>query len=325
MPLHAEVVLSNQTRLFLLVLLAFLPTVGLFSYANRSLRSAELRNQEAELLHLANRAGLEYRRILEDTEALLGALAETSELRNPRQPQCNQFLASIMSQMQYYTAIQLIEPDGFVTCGSLAMNQSLFVGDRYYHRAAMANRRFTVGNYVVGRLTGEPIVGLAYPVSGSTPDEVTAVVAAYLDLTTLENNVYEMDVPRAATLTVLGRNGTVMARVPAGQSPMGLDTVGASVPESFPTPSGEIRGPYLLSGPDLDGVDRIFAVQPLEAGGSQAYGHLLIGIDEESMLAATDSVAVRQLQILAVSGLFLLLLAWVFGHYTLLRDSPKAA
>lgn len=314
--------MSNQTRLFVLVLLAFLPTVGLYWYASNSLRAAEMRSQESELLHLADQAGLEYRRILDGSEALLGALAETSEFRNPQQPRCNEFLASIMSHMEHYTAIQLITGDGYVRCGSLAISESLFVGDRYYHRATLANRRFTVGNYVVGRLTGRPIVGLAYPVTGSSPDDVTGVVAAYLDLTALENSVHEMDMPQAVTFTVIDRNGTVMARVPAGQSAMGFDTVGASVPESFPSPTGETRGPYLQGGTDLDGVERVFAVEPLQAGGSRSYGHLLIGLDEESMLTATDVVAQRQLQILAVSGLFLLLLAWLFGHFTLLKDAP---
>lgn len=317
--------MSNQTRLFILVLLAFLPTVGLYWHANRSLEAAELTNQETELLHLANRAGLEYRRILDDSEALLGALAEMSEFRNPRQPECNQALAGVMSHMEYYTNIQLIEVDGFVACGSLAIGESLFVGDRYYHRAALTNRQFTVGNFVIGRITSKPIVGLAQPITGASPTDVSAVLTAYLDLTELGNSVYQMDVPRGATFTVIDRNGQVMVRIPAGQSETGADTVGATVPDAFPTPTGDIVGPYLLEGIDLDGMERRFAVEPLRAGGTQAYGHVLIGIDEASMLAATDLVASRQLQILAVAALFLFFLAWMFGHYTLLRDSPSPA
>lgn len=315
--------MSNQTRLFVLVFLAFLPTVGLYWYANRSLRAADRENQEAQLLHLANRAGLEYRRILDHSESLLGALSEIEVFRDPRQPECNLTLAAIMEHMNDYTTIQVIEADGFVSCGALPIDGSLFVGDRYYHQASIANRRFTVGNFLVGRLTGKPIVGLAHPVRASNGMEVNRIVVAYLDLNQLANSVYEMDIPTGATFTVLDRGGTVMVRVPEGRRGTAPDTVGAQVPETFPSPTGAITGPYLLTGTDLDGVERTFAVEPLRAAGRQAYGHVLIGVDEATMREATDFVALRQLQILALAGLFLIGLAWAFGQLTLLRDEPQ--
>ena len=314
--------MSNQTRLFILVFLAFLPTVALYVHADRSLESAELDEHESELLYLAQQAGHDYRRILEDIESLLGALSDVPQLRNPQQPECNQLLAGMMEHMRHYTAIQLIEPDGFVRCGSLAIDGSLFVGDRYYHRAAMANNQFTVGEFVVGRLTGKPIVGLAYPVSDET-GEITRILAAYLDLDELANRIYQMDVPEGTTLTVIDRDGRVMIRVPEGVSGVGTDTIGAMVPSTFPEPTGQVQGPYLLTGMDLDGVEKRFAVEPLRAGGQMTSGHLMIGMTEEAMLADSDVVGTRRLQLLAVGAAFMFILAWMFGHYTLLRDRPK--
>lgn len=315
--------MSNQTRLFILVFLAFLPTVALYLHADRSLKAAELRSHEAELLHLAEQAGHDYRRILENIESLLGALSEVAQVRDPQPPGCNQLLADMMTHMRYYTAIQLIEPDGFVGCGSLAIDGSLFVGDRYYHRAAMANGQFTIGEFVVGRLTGKPIVGLAYPLSDES-GEITRVLATYLDLDELSNRIYQMDVPRDATLTVIDRDGRVMIRVPEGVSALGTDTIGTVVPATFPEPTGQVQGPYMLTGVDLDGVQKRFAVEPLRAGGQMTSGHLMIAMTEEAMLADADVVGTRRLQLLAVAAVFMLILAWMFGHYTLLRDRPQA-
>ncbi|MBT8487743.1 MAG: hypothetical protein HKN72_01535 [Gemmatimonadetes bacterium] len=314
--------MSNQTRLFILVFLAFLPTVALFVHADRSLNEAAIESHEAEMVRLASRAGSDYRQILQDTESLLGALSEMTEFRDPS-PQCNGTLSAIMDHMYHYTAIQLIEPDGFVTCGSLAIDESLFVGDRYYHRAAMASGDFTVGEFVVGRLTAKPIVGLAHPVE--VAGEARGILAAYLDLDELANRIFSSDVPQGATLTVIDRRGKVMIRVPAGASAMGTDTIGAYVPETFPEPTGETQNAYMLDGLDLDGVSKHFAVQPLEAGGQRASGHLLIGMTEENMLASTEVAGTRRLQLLAVGALFMFVLAWMFGHYTLLRDRPKEA
>ena len=111
----------------------------------------------------------------------------------------------------------------------------------------------------------------------------------------------------------------------ASATPAAMTPISATVPQSFPTPTGDVRNPYLLTGTDLDGVERTFAVQPLEAGGQLASGHLMIALSEEAMLEETVAVEARQLQMLAGSGFIMLVLAWVFGHYTLLRDPPRAA
>jgi hypothetical protein len=311
--------MSNQARLLFLVFLAFLPMLGLYVYASSALETAQLESREGELTQIVNTVGLEYERLLEESETLLGALSEFPQIRNPRQPECDRILASVMDHTQYYTALQLIEDDGFVGCGSLG-SESLYVGDRYYHQATRANNQFTVGNYVVGRRTGKPILTFGYPVRNADGTAVEAVLAGYIDLTKLGNSVFEMEMPEESTFTVLDRTGTVMVRVPAGQHPMGHDTVGASAPESFPMPTGDVSGTYLATGTDLDGVDRVFAVAPLRAGSSRAQGYLLVGREESELLEATDSIVVRQLQLLALGGLFLLVLAWMFGHYTLLRD-----
>lgn len=320
-----EMNVSTKTRMFVLVALAFLPTLVLYLYANRSIASAHRMHEEAELLHQADRMGLLYERILSQSEMLLGALSEMPELRNPRQPQCNELISTIMGHLTNYTGIQLIETDGFVACGSLAIDESLYVGDRYYHRAALGNRQFTVGNFNVGRLTGKPIVGLAYPIERLDTLDLTGVLAAYLDLDELANRAYETGMPRAATFTVVDRDGRVMVRVPSRQSATGADTIGATVPASFPTPTGEFPAAYLASGVDLDGVERLFALRPLRASGSRAFGHAYFGLAEGALTEGSSTAALRYLQILALSGVFLLVLAWLFSRAIRSGDEPRNA
>jgi hypothetical protein len=258
-----------------------------------------------------------YDRILSQTEMLLGTLSEMEEIRNPRPPDCQRLLANVMSHVTYYTAIQVIGVDGFVSCGSLAIDGELFVGDRYYHRAALANKRFTVGNFVVGRLTGKPVVGLAYPVGASETSDATGVVAAYLDLDELANRAYELGMPREATFTVVNRDGIVMTRVPARQS--GADTAGAVVPATFPTPTGEGGAPYLAEGVDLDGVRRSFAVRPLRAVGSRSYGHVYFGVDDDAFAQDAALAPIGRLQWLTFLGLLFIGCAWLLAA----RVSPE--
>ena len=315
--------MSKRIQLFVVVSLAFLPAIGLYWYASGSLQEAHRRHHEAELLHQAERMGLLYDRVIGQSEALLGALSEMDEVRRPRYPECNELLASVMRHLDVYTGIQLIEVDGFVGCSSLTSDE-LFVGDRYYHQAALANRQFTIGHFTRGRVTGKAIVGLAVPVVVPGSPDVSRVLAVYLDLDELANRAYELGIPREATFTVLDRAGTVMVRVPAGRSPSGADTIGATVPASFPATTGGFDRAYLATGVDLDGEEKLFAVEPLRAAGSRTYGHVYFGVDEEALYEAQDRVDLERIRLLALGGLLLAVMAWAIGYTTLAKKVVRA-
>ncbi|MDZ7779784.1 MAG: hypothetical protein U5R14_07595 [Gemmatimonadota bacterium] len=314
--------MSNQARLSVVVFLALLPFVGLYWYAEHSLRAVHRAHQEAELLHQVGRIGLMYNRTLAQSEMLLGALSEMSEFESPRQPRCDQVLSSVMGHLTYYTGIQFIDVDGFVSCGSLAGYGDLFVNDRYYHRGALANRQFTIGNFVMGRITGKPVVGLAYPIEAAGSSEATGVLALYFDLDELANRAYELGMPQAATFTVVDRSGTVMVRVPARQ--VGPDTVGATVPASFPVPTSASGDPYLARGVDLDGVERHFAVQPLQAGTSRSYGHVYFGVEDDVVFEGGTLEPIGRLRMLALAGLLVIGGAWLFGVKTIAERESAA-
>ena len=59
--------MRNQVRLFVLVILAFLPAVGLYLYANGILRERELRQSQQELIQFAHVAAVEYQRLIDES------------------------------------------------------------------------------------------------------------------------------------------------------------------------------------------------------------------------------------------------------------------
>jgi Cache domain len=310
----------NQIRLFILVILAFLPAVGIYVYASAALESHEMDQRRQELLQFANVAGVEYQRLLDESEDLLGALAEMPEIRDGG-PVCSRRLASVLRHVEQYTTISLIGIDGYMECGSLTVDDGLYLGDRYYYQSAFRTNRFAVGHYAIGRITGKPTVGVGYPIADEAGTGVQAVLAASLDLSSLGENALRMELPEEATFTVLDQDGTVLVRVPAGRHPLGYDTVGATAPESFPTLSAGLTAAATLMGTDLDGVDRMFAVTPLRGNGPRAQGHLLVGLEEAMLLQDAREQTSRELTYLALAGIAVLILAWLFGHYALVRTA----
>ena len=307
----------THVRLFLLVFLAFLPAVVLFTVANDTLQDVERERQEDRLVELARLTAVEYRRLVTESGQLLAALAEFPEVSEARQPQCQERLAAVLGHTPQYTTLSVIGRDGYLACGSLSADGPLYLGDRAYYLLATTQGRFSVGEYALGRITGKPTVGVAYPI-GEEAGEIQQVLAASLDLTRIGRTGATRELPPSTTLTVVDRSGNVLVRRPA-RAAQG-DTVGARVPDGFPAPAPGLTEVGLTTGDDLDGVRRLFAVAPLSTAGDRTpEGFIVLGKEDATILTEARAVARGELQLLALAGLAVLILAWAFGHYGLVR------
>ncbi len=323
--------MSDETRthirLFVLVILAFLPAMVLYGFANRTLQDVERSRQEDRLVELARLTGMEYRRLVQESRQLLSALAHFPEIREARQPECSRRLAGVLESTPQYTTLSVIGEDGYLSCGSLEADGPLYLGDRAYYLLATTQRRFSVGEYARGRITGKPTVGVAYPMGDGGDGGIQPVLAASLDLTDLGRHAATAQLPPATTLTIVDRAGTVLLR--RSDAAGGADTVGARLPDALLADVGTDADPVLRRGTDLDGVERVFAVAPLVLPGDRSpEGWVALGTAESSVLADAEEVARAELRLLALAGLAILLLAWVFGHYGLVRagrPTPRPA
>ncbi|HSG09710.1 MAG TPA: cache domain-containing protein [Longimicrobiales bacterium] len=312
----------TQIRLLALVMVAFLPAVVLFGLANSNLRQHEREQQEDQLVQIATLAALEYERLIKDSHQLLSVLAEFPEIRIGSSAECGRRLASVLSHTPQFTTLSLIGADGYMTCGSLPVDGSLYLGDRAYYLLATTNGQFSVGEYALGRITGKPTVGVAFPLASEPQQRVQKVLAASLDLSNL-GSYSPRTLPAYVTFTVLDRNGRVLVRKPAGHAPIGNDSLGAQAPENFPQLPAEAGGPELMAGTDLDGVSRLFAIAPLRGGGLRPQGYVVVGKEEVMLLAEMESAASRELRFLGLAGGALVLLTWLLGHYGLVRAGAR--
>lgn len=305
---------SLQVRLFVMLALAFLPALGLFWYATSELRRLETRAHEQDLTRYAQVRAAEYSQLLDDSRVLLAVLSEFPSIREARNPECSDRLYAALQHAPRYTTLSVIDRDGYLVCGALPAEGRLFLGDRAYFVLTSNYHRFSVGEYALGRITGKPTVGMAYPLGEE--GVAGSVLAASFDLTVLADTTEQAALPAGTSLTVLDRNGTILVRSPS-QAETG-DTVGARVPESFPSmpedmPVGVIRAT------DLDGEEALFAVAALRAGGPEPEGYLAVGRPLARVEAEADRVVSDELLFLAVAAIGLLGLAWVLGHYGIVR------
>lgn len=307
-----------QVRLLILVLLAFIPALGFFWYTSGKLRDLRKQTAEQELIQRAQVLATEYRSLLDQSQEYLATLAEFPEIRSGSAGTCNTYLARSHQHIQTYTTITLIGMDGYFSCGAMAPESELYLGDRAYFVRATSRESFSVGEFALGRMSGLPVVGVATPIFQD--GRVTGVLAASLDLNHLARRISANGLPPDHTFTVLDRGGRVMVRLPTTGTFTLADSVGSMAGVDFPA-MPEDRVARVVEGTDLDGLERLFAVTPLRGSVGDPQGYLVIGRTRATLMEEVDSMVQSELRLLAGGALALLALAWILGHFWVAKAS----
>jgi hypothetical protein len=265
-------------------------------------------------------AAARYASLLDQSEAVLASLAESPEIQDAQMPECAEQMERVLLHADQYTTISIVGPDGYLACGALNPENPLYLGDRTYFTLATSLGRFSVGDFTLGRITGKPVVGFAFPMMEG--GQVQNVVSSSLDLNTLGPGPDQGALPEGHTFTVLGRNRQVMVRLPRTGDFTQADSVGAMAGADFPQlPEGP--DPVIVTATDLDGIERLFAVAALRDPSGDAQGFVAFGRNQAPLLDEVDAIVSFELRYLAIGGLGLLILAWVLGHFWLVR-CPEA-
>lgn len=162
----------------------------------------------------------------------------------------------------------LFDPDGNLVT---APDQTpVNVSDRSWFRQAKENRGLTVGEFILSRLSGIPSLPLAMPVTRE--GRILGVVGMSIDLEWFYSKVAALQGLERSTLTIVGKDATVLVRYPEP---------GRFVGTKFPQEAvlrealAGRESATVFSG--LDGVKRLYSVEPLRPG-TEVAGLITLGV-----------------------------------------------
>jgi CheY-like chemotaxis protein len=75
-----------------------------------------------------------------------------------------------------YANFVVCRPEGRVIASAVPLIAALNFSDRPYFRDLIKNKSFTIGQYVMGRITGKPIIVFGYPVLDRQGKEIAIAV-----------------------------------------------------------------------------------------------------------------------------------------------------
>jgi signal transduction histidine kinase len=303
---------SLRLRLWLLVLLALIPTIFLMVYTAAEQRHRAVREVQEQALRMAHIVSSDQERLIEGTRSLLSVLAHVPEVQDRNPGECEQFLSSLLQDNPLYSVFGVANRLGDVICSAVPSDDLINIADRAYFVGTMVARDFAIGEFQIGRITSKAAINFGYPIFDAD-GRVQAVVFAGIDLAWLNRVVAAAELPKGALLLVFDRNGVILASYP----PNPRAAVGKSEGRNplFLAMLAQGQGTAELQ--EFDGTQRIFAFTGLR--GLPSAGYVSIGIPQAVAYAPAKRALTRNLIGLGVVGVLALGAAWVGVELFLVR------
>ena len=309
--------LSLKYRLILLLTVMILPFVVFFFLKAADIRAqleAEYQRSSLTLAHEVSRDVNEY---INTTGELLIPIANNKDVRSQNYPAVQEFLKEIWPNYQFYSNIIFVDINGDIQAAGRPKEpntspdeagKKVNVRETPYYERAMNSDGISIGDFMFGKLSGNPVLHITYPVFDHTGQRIGFVAAAF-DLTRVQNRLVRENLPTHTIVAVLDKSGIMLARNIEPEKWVGKnyyrqmgfkDTIGE------PDGVGRVKAP--------DGTTRVFAFAALD----RVPWYVRVGVDYDFIEAQA------QKQLLDHFAVFVpLLLVALFGWIWIGRDVDR--
>ncbi|HKW36460.1 MAG TPA: diguanylate cyclase [Burkholderiales bacterium] len=307
--------LKTRARILVLVLLAALPALVLTVYSALERRASEESRARAELVRLAKLAAMQQWQVVESARQMMVASQPILVTLLEDGRRCTEYFGNLLAQNRdSYHAMGLFDESGNLLCNAKTWRAKVYSGDRLYFRLAKETGRFAVGEYQIGRVTGQAGINFGYPVKDAR-NKVRAVAFAGLDLEDLARIAEATPLPPNGILSVIDVKGTILSRKPALNERIGEKLWNSQVIESILAGS---EGVLEVEGEN--GVNWLLAHQVIYKNPDGAFPlRVLITVPLSQVFAEANRALVRDLLGIVLATLFLLVAAWFGAELFMLR------
>ncbi len=293
-------------------MVALTPALGLIVFLGLEERETARENAQEETESLAFLAAGQYAETREGVRQLLATLTTSAPAFTG--DDCDQAVGKLLDDFPQYHNIGIANPLGDIVCSGIVSATPMNIADRGFFEEAVSTGRFTEGEFQLGRLTGLPSIGFAYPFIHNGPNPCVAI--ATVDLAWLGRAVGGSFLPDGVRATLFDRNGTVLAAYP--EQP---ELVGQRYDDSAWLMTAA-RGGVSVLGPSSPGApDQLQAVVHMGDDVSGAY--LTVSYPVSLAYAEANSRFVRNMGLLLAAGVLAMAAGWFFGEALLVRPARQ--
>jgi signal transduction histidine kinase len=306
---------SLRTRLYLLVLAAFIPMCALIFYTAEEQKRIEVDAILNNAILLAHAAANEEHQQLESTHNLLIAISEYLLQTDAQTDKASSFFANLLKQSQGYVDLGVLGLDGQLLSSARGISPIKGSKQPEWFVRCIEENQFTMGEYKVEFITHEPVLYFALPV----PDKhnrMLAVVFAAIDLNWINQSIYKSftELPQGSTLIQIDDSGGILTYEPhlhKWTEPVNFDQ---SLLQWILKKETGVR-----KSTGDDGISRIYAFAPVPTSLKARRLYISLEFPQKIACAASERIFIRNLILFGFFIILAVFFVWRASDVLLIR------
>lgn len=306
-----------RARIMLLVTLAVAPWFLVTIY--HAVEDQRLATGEAQesALQLARILSLDQKGTINQSRALLQALAVLPEIRGGASDNCRLRLSSVFEHTENFVNIGVLNARGTLLCDALATQESARFDDRGWFQQLLKTRQFVVSSLVIGKISGKPVIVTALPILDAR-GKIQRIIFSAIDIGRLKHLLEQIDLPEGVAVSVMDANGAIVARHPDIEQSTGKPNPLAPLVQAIQAKNEEGIG----KAKGADGVTRVFAYHRLFENPEMGAIYVSVSIPSDTLLAASKHTFAKNTGILGLATVLIFVMTW-FGFDILVLRRMK--
>lgn len=304
--------LSMRLLLALLAALVVLPLLLVEWVALRREQAELLQRAQDNMQLLADGTAAGQEQFVAGISQLLIAAGSAPVVTAERLPACEQYFRRLQERQPWFANMGLLDAGGRLTCRASTGGRNAYFGHLAYFQQARDENTLTVGEYMVGPVTGKQILNFGWPVR-TDEGRFKGVVFASVDLSWVDERMRGQRLPTGAQVFLTDAQGLVLA----GSDP-GHELLGKPLPDAVLREAIRDRRAGFLEPDPARPASLLRVVRPIRVSGRIG---LFVTVSVPADAVTQPVVRHSRLRMVAMllAALVSVTLAWMAGEYWLVR------
>jgi len=300
-----------KNRVIVLMLASLVPILVILTLLNYKVRSQNYTIAEKNISHAIHEIKFFQLSLTTKTREILSLLSQEDEVQQIDTASMSKLFSSILlSNGEIYSNLFFCDLNGNVIASGKQMHDATNSSTRKYFTDAIKTGKFSTGEYIVGRITNNPVFHFSYPVKNHS-NKTLGVLVISINLNKLDAIFSKTYLPEGSFMRIFDHNGISLLRLPP--DPKHYQT-GSKLREDFwkKISSSDSENSFIDLG--SDNIEKFYSFINITTNESNTpFMHFLFGIPTSSIYTEANKYLHLSLAITIAATLLTVL---IFRHYS---------
>lgn len=297
-------------RLFGAFILPLIPALAVALFSTADIQGITRRAMEQSARQTVRLISANQNLLLKKGEDFLESFGTSPAISVEDWIRCSERAAALLRANEEYANLGVVDLTGTLVCSALPFEGSVSLADRPAIIKTFVTKKFSVGEFQIGKLSKEAAVNIALPVTDRN-GALRGVAFASLRISYLDNLLKNLNLPNGTVAGIIDRNGTLIARYPNSEAWVGKNI--SSEPLTRAMLSRGVGADFFTG---LDGIERYYTFEQLSSG-RDADAIVYVGLEKRIAFADVYEIAMRNAFVVGLLSLISILAAVVALRFAL--------